>query len=220
VIGRPVEEDIRRTLADRSRQLEQLLRDNGVQTGQRIDSLETGIRRVLELLQLREEDLRAEIRRGEDRAERFGAIATPTREWLDRAADLVTGLRLMRPLLREGRQQVMDGLRDAVAPYSAAWNAWSAGRDATLVDVRRFWPAEEAAATEALFDDIERTHRARILPLNDALRDLQAALIQGGRGRDADRALSAIDGRAADLEGEIEALRTRVQRTLERLRPQ
>lgn len=45
VIGRPVEEAIRRTLAQRSIQLEQILREGGVQTGQRLDSLESGIRR-------------------------------------------------------------------------------------------------------------------------------------------------------------------------------
>ena len=221
VVGKPVEQTITEALAERSRLLQQILRENG-QQGQALTRVEDGIQRILEKLNLKEADLRDEVRRGDLRSERYPAIAKAINSWVLEATDLLEALRLLEPLIAKQAGPANKMLMTAVAEYNVAWEAIQTGRDGFQSDVESYWPDGALLRRDltSLFDnEIERTHREQILPVNGALVTIQGAIRTGGdRGK-----LAPGLAELARLRGPgVAALQTasrRAAQVLESLRP-
>lgn len=186
VVGKPVEQTITEALAERSRLLQQVLRENGEQ-GQALTRVEDGIQRILDKLNLKAADLRDEVRREELRRERYPAIAKAINSWVLEATDLLEAFRLLEPMIEKQTVPANKMLMTAVAEYNVAWEAIQTGRNGFESDLESYWPDGALLRRDltSLFDnEIERTHREQILPVNGALVTIQGAIRTGGdRGK-------------------------------------
>jgi hypothetical protein len=221
VVGKPVEQTITDALAERSRLLERVLRENGVQ-GAAIGRVEDGIQRILTKLDLKAADLRDEVQRREAQAERYPAIARAVNAWVLEANDLLHALRLLQPMMDKQLGVAIRSLSQAVLEYNETWEQVSTGRNGFESDVETYWPEGPLRRRDlaGLMDnEIERTHRQQILPLNAALAVIRSAVGSGGdRGKLKD-GLAELTRLLPAAEAGVQSAERRASVLLETLRP-
>ncbi len=224
LIGEPVERAITRALAERRRLSEQLLAESGVQT-ERLGSVEAGIQRVLERLDLREADLRDEVARKDRQAEAWPAMAEAVRDWVNEAKDLHSALAAISPLLE--RMQARDslalrGLEASIGAYNDAYTALIPRRGDFEMQLAQNWPDGAAAQrdlADVLDNVVEQIHFQQIKPLNEQLVVVFAGITTGRRGDDYRRAVAAIAAALPALERALDQAGLRADRTIAQLRP-
>ena len=224
LVGEPVERAITRALAERRRLSEQLLGEYGVQA-ERLGSVEAGIQRVLERLDLREADLRDEIARKDRQAQAFPPIAESIRRWVDEAKDLHTALSSLSPLLERRFDKdslVLRRLEASIDEYNEAYVALVPRRAEFEMQVEQYWQ-EGAAARRELVDIldnvVEQIHFQQIKPLNEQLVVVFTGVTTGDRGGAFRSAMAAIASALPALERALDQAALRADRTIAQLRP-
>ncbi len=221
MIGEPVEKVVTRALAERRRQTSELLAAAGVQA-QQLTGIEDGIQQILAKLDLKESDLRDEVARKERQAHAYPKLTEAVNLYVLEATDLHTTLALLEPLIERNPQEAWDAIHLAVVAYDSVYQRLRTGRGELEMSLQRDWPDGGLARREldALLDDvIEATHRRHIVSLNDALVTIQDGLFRGRRDERYRQALADLSRRLRDLGNELDLVKTRASRTLERLRP-
>ncbi|MCI0436777.1 MAG: hypothetical protein L0271_24530 [Gemmatimonadetes bacterium] len=222
LVGEPVERAITRALAERRRLSEQILSEYGVQS-ERLGMVESGIQRILERLDLREQDLRDEVARKERQAEAWPPIAEPVRQWVNEARDLYTALSLMTPLLdRNPPAEALRQLERAIADYNQAYTSLVPRRDEFEMQLERDW--EDGAAARRDYADVldnvvEQIHFQQIKPLNDQLAIVYAGLTSGNRDAGFRNAMALIAATLPALERALDQAVIRTDRAIAQLRP-
>lgn len=219
VVGAPAEQAVADALADRTRLLEQRLAEEGVQFNVLHGTLEAGIQRILEKLDLQEEELRDAVKRKDQRAHHFPAIASALKEYVRRAKDLRNAFELIGPVGDESAA-AYRGLQRWMLAYQEAYDTLDNNQASFELQVRTYWDDPE------LLDDLKRwydlalgeIHRDRILASNQSLVDLQLAIndahFDKARVRTAKEYLARI---AAELQPRLQRLDLETTRFLEAL---
>ncbi|HSJ16340.1 MAG TPA: hypothetical protein VK939_18175, partial [Longimicrobiales bacterium] len=222
VVGKPERAYINDLLAERFVRLEAALGRHGVHYNASVDSLGEGVRRIIGLLELREEDLRRSIDRQRRQSDVKPAIYATIDRYLLEVKDLRDAVRLVVPFAGRNREAAVT-LQGAMKDYNAAYEAVNDGHNGFLSGIRSFWEPARAEVLVRDLDDVyteimHEIHRTYVLPLNESLVVLQRAHGPGPPGgREIDAAVAAAQASVPPLDGRIEALERRYARLREAL---
>jgi len=222
VVGEPERTYINDLLATRFVQLEATLKRNGVSYDASVDSLSAEVRQVIQLLKIREEDLRQSIELQKRQSDIKPELLRTIDAYVLELKDLRDAFELVVPYAPANVEAVKT-LQRAMADYSAAFEALNNNRNAYLSGIRSYWAEAQAEGLRRDLDDvytdaIEDIHRGYVLPLNDALVTIQAAWGLNRPGKDRIAAAIATAQRVAqELEPRINVLAARYARLREAL---
>lgn len=224
VVGESEREYINGLLADRFVRLEATLEQNGVGYDAALDSLGEGMRRVLELLELRESDLRASIERRRRQADVTPELLSTIDAYVLEIKDLRDAFRLVASLAAENAGAV-DALRLAVQEYNAAFEALNNRRNAFQAEIGALWEGPEAEGlardlADVYTEAVEEIHKGYVLPLNESLVTFQLAHTRDRPSGDELRAAAAAAAAAVRaLDARINVLEVRYARLRDALEP-
>lgn len=222
VVGRPERALINDVLAARFVQLESTLQRNGVRYDAAVEGLGEDVRRIVELLELKEADLRGSIELRRRQTDVKPALLRVFDAYLLELRDLRDAFRLVLPFAVDNRG-ALEALQQAVLDYNAAFEAVNNDRNAFLTGIRSFWAPERAEGLERDLGDVyteilEEIHRPLVLPMNGSL--LVLALVHGpqrpGRQEIA-QALAGAEAAVPRLDTRINVLEARYARLREAL---
>lgn len=222
VVGRPERALINDVLAARFVQLESTLQRNGVRYDAAVEGLGEGVRRIVELLELKEADLRSSIEQRRRQTDVKPALLRTFDAYLLELRDLRDAFRLVLPYAVQNRG-ALDALQQAVLEYNAAFEAVNNNRNAFLTGVRSFWAPERAEGLERDLADVytevlEEIHRPLVLPMNGSL--VVVARVHGPQrpgSREIEQALAAAEAAVPRLDTRINVLEARYARLREAL---
>jgi hypothetical protein len=226
VVGEPVEHTIARALGDRVRASEQLLAANGLQV-ERLGGLEDGIQQIIAKLDLREEDLRDEAARNQQRVETYPEIAATIQRYVAEAKDLHTTLDLTAAAVADANEEIRKftyaAIEKAVGAYSSAYDSIGSRRARFETAIREFWDEGPLLVRDFggfLDAVVEPLHRSRFFSLNRDLVTVQMGIKKGKGDRQFDQARERIAITVDAMTAELAQLEARAARLLEQLRPQ
>ncbi|HEX6558279.1 MAG TPA: hypothetical protein VF021_02435 [Longimicrobiales bacterium] len=220
VVGKTDRAYINDMLAARFVQLGSTLRQNGVRDAAAIDSLSDSVRRIIQLLGLREDSLRNSIELQSQQAAIKPALFKTFDTYLLEAKDLRDAFKLVTSFAARDRSAV-QALQQAVEEYNAAFQALNNNRNAFQSNIRSYW---RGAAAEGLTRDladvyteaVEEIHKGYVLPLNESLVVLQRVYgpnkprseVVARAVAEADRAVRQLDARFNVFEQRYARLRS------------
>lgn len=224
VIGKSERAYINDILAARFVQLGSTLRQNGVRTGASLDSLSDGMRRILELLQIKETDIRQSIESQKHQGEIRPALLRTWDAYILQTKNLRDAFRLVVEYAAKNQNAVLT-LQSAVKSYNVAFDSLNNSRNAFQSNVQMYWSDADAAGlgrdlADVYSEAIETIHKGYVLPLNQSLIVLQRAYTrEKPSGQDianavseADRAVRQLDVRIPVLEERYARLRSALER--------
>lgn len=179
VVGKSDRAYINDLLAARFVQLGATLQKNGVRYDASFDSIGDGVRRIIELLGLKEDSLRRTIEQQNQRASVTPAMFKTFDAYILKAKDLQTAFRLVASVAARDRSAIL-ALQQAVQNYNIAFEALNNNRNAFQTSIRSYWSGAEAEGVardlaDVYTEAIEEIHKGYVLPLNESLIVLQRA---------------------------------------------
>ena len=222
VVGRPERALINDVLAARFVQLESTLQRNGVRYDAAVEGLGEDVRRIVELLELKEADLRNSIELRRKQTDVKPALLRTFDTYLLELKDLRDAFRLVLPFAVANRG-ALEALQQAVLEYNAAFEAVNNDRNAFLTGIRSYWAPERAEGLERDLADVytevlEEIHKPVVLPMNGSL--LVLALVHGPKRpgqQEIAQALAAAEAAVPRLDTRINVLEARYARLREAL---
>lgn len=222
VVGKSERDYINDVLAARFVQLESTLNDNGVGYNASLDSLGDGMRRILELLELQESDLRASIEQRRRQADVKPELFETIDAYILEVKDLRDAFGLVASLAAENAGAIVT-LQTAVQEYNAAFEALNNSRNAFQSSIRSLWSDSEAEGltrdlADVYTEAVEEIHKGYVLPLNESLVTLQLAHTRDRPDNAEIRAaLAEAEAAVRSLDTRINVLETRYNRLREAL---
>lgn len=222
VVGKPERAYINDVLAARVLQLESTLRNNGVRYDAGVDSLSDGLKRVIQLLELKEQDLRSSIELRRRQTDVKPALFRTIDRYLLELKDLRTAFQLVVPQAAT-HTGARDALQAAITEYNAAYEDVNNNRNAFLSNIRNLWEGARAEGLERDLADVyteivEEIHKPHVLPLAGALVTIQLAHGPNPpRRQEIDAAIAAAQRAVAQLDPRINVLEVRYGRLKEAL---
>ncbi len=179
VVGKSDRAYINDLLAARFVQLSATLKQNGVRYDASFDSIGDGVRRIIELLGLKEDSLRRTIVQQNQRASMKPAIFKTFDAYILKAKDLQSAFRLVTSVAAKDRTAIL-ALQQAVTDYNAAFTELNNNRNAFQSTIRNDWSGAEAEGisrdlADVYTEAVEEIHKGYVLPLNESLIVLQRA---------------------------------------------
>jgi hypothetical protein len=179
VVGKSERAYINDALAARFVQLGTTLRNNGVQFEASLDSLSEGMRRIINLLEIKESDMRESIEAQKHQAELRPVLLRTWDKYLLEIKDLRDAFRLVADFAARNRSAVQT-LQSAVQEYNVAFDSLNNRRNAFLTSIRAYWETKAAEGLERDLADVyteavETIHKGYVLPLNTSLIVFQRA---------------------------------------------
>lgn len=222
VVGRPERALINDVLAARFVQLESTLQRNGVRYDAAVEGLGEDVRRIVELLELKEADLRSSIELRRKQTDVKPALLRTFDAYLLELKDLKDAFRLVLPYAA-GNRGALEALQRAVLEYNAAFEAVNNNRNAFMTGIRSFWERERAEGLERDLADVyteilEEIQRPVVLPMNGSLLVLARVHSSQRPGKqEITEAVGAAEAAASRLETRINVLESRYARLREAL---
>jgi hypothetical protein len=225
VIGKSERALINDVLANRVAQLTSTLGKNGVAVDSSLDNLSGGIRRIIDLLEIKEADMRASIDAQKHQAAIKPELLRTWDNYLLEVKDLRDAFRLMVNLAAKN-PGAAKALYDAVDEYNAAFTALNNNRNAFQNSITAYWKDADAAGlsrdlAEVYTQAIEKMHKGYILALNQSLiillrandaRDKPSGQEIANAVAEADRAVRQLDVEVTVLEEKYARLRSALER--------
>jgi hypothetical protein len=225
VIGKSERALINDVLATRVAQLTSTLDKNGVKVDSSLDNLSGSIRRIIDLLEIKEADMRANIDAQKHQAEIKPELLRTWDNYLLEVKDLRDAFRLVVNYAARNLGAV-QALQESVAAYNSAFTALNNNRNAFQGNITAYWSDTDAAGlsrdlAEAYTQAIERVHKGHVLPLNESFIVLQRAHGNSNKPSgqeianavtEADRAVRQLDIEIPVLEEKYARLRSALER--------
>jgi hypothetical protein len=179
VVGKSDRAYINDVLAARFVQLGSTLRQNGVRFDASIDSLSDGMRRIIDLLEIKEADIRESIEAQKQQAEIKPELLRTWDTYILEAKDLRDAFRLVVDFAARNPSAVVT-LQNAVREYNTAFDALNNRRNAFQANISSYWSGSESEGltrdlADVYTEAIETIHKGYVLPLNASLVVLQRA---------------------------------------------
>jgi len=225
VIGKSERALINDVLANRVAQLTTTLDKNGIKVDSSLENLSGTMRRIIDLLEIRESDMRASIDAQKHQAEIKPALLRAWDNYVLEIKDLRDAFRLVVSFAARNIGAV-QALQAAVNEYNSAFVTVNNNRNTFHSNLSAYWTAAEAAGlsrdlAEVYTEAVETIHKGYVLPLNESLVVLQRAHMGDSRPSsqqianavaEADRAVRQLDVRINVLEERYARFRNALER--------